>query len=797
MDANNTRYHAFITRADWAQCYGDPHHTHVPRTKAKMAGSQVLPAGTGWHFNALTLAPLTYEHKAAPNDTPPEPKDRRGAAQDRFGNIYWIDAARMAIRMFGSGAKTAIHFWRAGDGVACDAPNDTDEFAPSSVPTPSTIRELSGLAVTDDHYLVVGVVYPVAGLLIFDLQGGGAPRFIPWPKDAAFAPSDLAARPGNGAWILDRVTGDHARLWALDGRWQVIALGILPSSPAPSEADDFVPQTGGASAVPLQPVLTSQQFVTSAAHSFEGFAPFAIAGLPDCSVLLLDNDGGQGLGQVRRLQSEQGLVQVSEPVALLHRAYDFAFVPEHKDAKDGMQPDQLFVVLQQGNQALSYDIALKAGALALTDTKKYWPMRLFGGRGLLAGKEVAYYDSAQGLGEHWLPLVAMNKAKHVSAATFYTPVLDGREPDCVWHRLMLDGCLPPETQVRVRSRATNDLHVWPKTWDNEPALYLRGDGSELPFLSRQHRDARAGNGTWELLIQQARGQFIQLEITLMGDGRVTPQVRALRMYYPRFSYRDRYLPAIYRNPELTDAVVTEPDRLSAATFLDRFMANFEGVFTAIEDRIAAAQALLDARSAPADALVWLADWLGVALDPAWNERTRRLFIQHALHFFQYRGTRHGLSMALRLALDADDCLGPALFEFEQVGLNQSTRYRISEKFSARTQTTTEEQRAAVHLAAAHQFVVSLPVTASGQANLQDTQRKLALARRVIALEKPAHTDFTVKLYWALFRVGQARLGEDSVIGLGSRSPELMKPAVLGQSFLVESYIAGAISGVRA
>ena len=795
MDANNTRYHAFITRADWAQCYGDPHHTHVPRTKAKVAGSQVLPEGTGWYSNALTLAPLTYEHKAAPNDTAPEPQDRRGAARDRFGNVYWIDAARTAIRMFGSGAKTAVHYWRAGDSVACDVPNDSDEFAPSSTPAPPAIQELSGLAVTDDHYLVVGVVQPVAGLLIFDLQSGGAPSFMPWPKDAAFAPSDLAARPGNGVWILDVVMDEHARLWALDGRWQVIALGAAPNSSAPGDADDFAPLLGNVSNISQQPMLIPQQFVTSAAHAFEGFTPIAIAGLPDCSVLLLDNESGdKGLGRVRRLSVEQGVVQTSEPAALKFPAYAFEFVSEHKDAYDVVQPDQLFVVLQQGNQALSYDISLNTGGLVVTDTNKYWPMRLFGGRGLLAGKDTAYYDSAQGLGVRWLPLVAMNKAKHVSTATFYTPVLDGREPDCVWHRLLLDGCLPPETEVRVRSRATNDLNDWPKTWDNEPALYLRGDGSELPFVARQHRDARAGNGTWELLIQQARGQFIQLEITLAGDGRVTPQVRALRIYYPRFSYRDRYLPAIYRDPELIDAGRDSipNQQMAAATFLDRFMANFEGVFTAIEDRIAAAQVLLDARSAPADALAWLADWLGVVLDPTWNERTRRLFIQHALHFFQYRGTRHGLSMALRLALDDDACLGPTVFEFEQTGSNLSTRYRITEKFSTRTQTTIDEVRAA-----AHQFVVSLPVTASGQANLQDTQRKLALARRVIALEKPAHTDFTVQLYWALFQVGQARLGEDSVIGLGSRSPELMKPAVLGQSYLVESYIAGAISGVRA
>lgn len=790
MDANDTRYHAFITRADWAMCYTASDDAHVPHPKIVTSAFDALPDGTDWQANALTLQPKVYEHLAAPNDAPPTPQDRHGAARDRFGNVYWIDAARTAIRVSWSSAQAVAHFWRTGDGVACEAPNDDDAFEPSCPPTSLVIQALSGLAVTDDHYLVVGVLEPQAGLLIFDLHGGGAPQFMIWPAEIAFAPSDLAARPGGGVWILDE---HNARLWALDGRWQVVSLGTAPAILLESEADDFVPTgvptSDSASAGLNKPVLTPQSFSASAAYALTGYTPFAVAGLPDCSVLLLDNDGSGGRGQVRLLQVELGGTQVGLPVALRLPAHDFAFVPEYETPTPGPQPDQLFVALQHGNQALSYTIHLTENGLMLTETTQYWPMRLFGGKALVAGRTAAYYD----MGERWLPLIEMKKAKHVSTATFYTPVLDGREPDCVWHRLLLDGCLPPETQVNVRSRASNDATQWVEPWHAEPALYLRGDGSELPFAPGQRRDAQAGNGTWELLIQAAHGQFIQLEITLAGDGRVTPQVRALRLYYPRFSYSERYLPAIYRDPELTNATAQPNHTVEAATFLSRFLANFEGLFTAIEDRIAAAQVLLDARSAPADALAWLADWLGMALDPAWNVRTRRLFIRYAMHFFQYRGTRHGLIMALRLALDSDNCLGPEVFESDALnGAVQPSRYRITEAFRTRTQTTLLAIRDA-----AHQFVVSLPVVAAQQSGQDETerqnelQRQLALARRVIALEKPAHTDFTVRWYWALFRVGEARLGEDSLIGLGSRSPELMKPAVLGQSYLIESYIAGA------
>jgi len=73
----------------------------------------------------------------------------------------------------------------------------------------------------------------------------------------------------------------------------------------------------------------------------------------------------------------------------------------------------------------------------------------------------------------------------------------------------------------------------------------------------------------------------------------------------------------------------------------------------------------------------------------------------------------------------------------------------------------------------------------------ELERRLGLARRIVDLEKPAHTVFDVRFYWAFFRVGEARLGLDTQMGSGSRARELIPEAILGRAYVGSSFVGGA------
>ncbi|MBI1762141.1 MAG: hypothetical protein HYR56_11980 [Acidobacteria bacterium] len=665
MDANGTKFKLLLGRADWARCtdvHGSGHELGNFRAwqlEGVASSAPIIESDPPCDWDEaraeLTLRQQLFEFRQAGQANPVALPTRRGAARDRYGNWYWIAESGQELLVNSAGTHNTTHFWAACDGVQCEPASEFGAFqtrgaAPAPVP-----GQLRGLTITVDHFLLVGTLEP-GGLLVFDLHAGGPPQWLLWTSETPFAPFDLAARPGGGAWILDRdfnVPSRVPRLWEMDRHLHIVTQNPVAAPYAPSSASDlFQPKTP---LPPLQPAVTkvpppaAAPVLDADAWPLPGLDAVAIEVLPDNTVLVLADDAASGFAQVFPRRPGQApdaplttaviqqMIEPAQHASFTLRAHDFAFVPA-PDGAAASKRGTLYFVAPEGNQAFAFALSESGGQWQLKPLPEYLPLRAFGGKGLVAAGAQVYYDFA----DRWIPLVAQNRPRYAVAGVILSEVFDSAEPDCVWHRVMLDACLPPETRVSVRSRAANEqaaLDAAP--WQSEPQFYLRRSGSELPFIAHP-----PGRATWELLLQRARGRYLQLEVTLLGDGRATPRLAALRVYFPRFSYLAQYLPAVYRE----DA--------TSASLLERLLANFEGILTGIEDRIAAAQLLFDWRSAPAETLDWLADWFGLVTDPTWDEARKRLLLKYALTFFQARGTVAGLRLALRLALDAkvDDTL---------------------------------------------------------------------------------------------------------------------------------------------
>jgi phage tail-like protein len=329
-----------------------------------------------------------------------------------------------------------------------------------------------------------------------------------------------------------------------------------------------------------------------------------------------------------------------------------------------------------------------------------------------------------------------------------------------------------------------------------------------------------------VLLQRATGRYLQLQITLTGNGRTTPAVRALRAYYPRFAYPHRYLPEVY----LEDS--------ESNWFLERFLANPEGFFTDLEGKVRDIPLQFDPRTVTPDALEWLGTWLGIFMDPIWEQLgerrrsggdqgyrpaldRRRLLLRYALRLYARRGTPDGIRLALHLLLDPflEECLdrfrtaaterneslaaelaalgigypGPAMTDaqLEELMLayllapSRPSKIRIVERYLTRGGRAPVEGDAEAPTTTvldevgdfAHRFSVLIPDDLSVP--------EAAMVTRLVDLEKPAHTAFDVRRYWDFFVVGQARTGIDTVLGDDRR----FAPMVVGQSYVAEGFLS--------
>lgn len=870
VDVNGSRFHLLLSEQDWLHgVAGDS--GPAPSVSGGDQPDLEWSSSDGLHLRGFV--PFVRD------GLPPRlgRDDRRGADVDRFGTWWVVGEDRRTLTATRDDETEVV--WPS---APCEPTGTT--FEPES-PAAGTDTMLGGVAATDDHRLVVGLLDDAEpGLLVFDLVAGGGPVHVAWVGPLPFRPIDLATRPGGGVLVLDAdpdVAGP-ARVWPLDRQLQPVLTEPLEPvrvfvEPCPPPEPATAAGDGRHRALPWD---------------LPPGRPTAIDSLSDGTFVVLDEEADE----IRHHDGETVLAALPLADALTGRvdegtdefvlAHDIAIVESDDEAR------RLFVSDRSGTQVFVFDI----GPGTIEPRADDYPLRRHRGRALVGWCGDAWFDTA----EDWYPLVLRRRPRHAIEGIVESRVFDSGIERCRWHRIHLDGCLPTGTAVLIESRAHDDpAAVLRAPWRSEPQPYRRRSGSSLP-IEPPGRDV-GPTGTWETLLQRADGRYCQLRLTVRGRPTTSPQVHALRLVYPRFSYLHEYLPAVY----------DEQDR--PTRFLERYLANPEGLLTELEDRVDAAHLLVDPRAVPAEHLDWLASWLGWSFDYDLVDERRRLFLRHAVELMHRRGTVGGLVRMLELVLS--DCPAEALatdgpdpfgirviesfrtrrlgsvvpdgpgaidtsvvtdpterwvprlgaaelhhrfrlfldrrygtswsvamgtwvadrsrasltvspttpsepgeaedwraFLGEQLGLREVRlgveelplyrrfllqRYGRVERLAAAhglaatpdsfddvsfpttlpaTGAALDDWHAIVARAvpiatAAHRFTVLLPIDIDTDPHKQ--ARLVARARRVVAAERPAHTTFDVRPYWAAFRLGDARLGIDTQIGRSSRTVALV------------------------
>lgn len=288
-------------------------------------------------------------------------------------------------------------------------------------------------------------------------------------------------------------------------------------------------------------------------------------------------------------------------------------------------------------------------------------------------------------------LAPLSKKTSALTGTVTCRTVDSHTRGHAWHRVYVEAIVPPGTGIRLLLAAhdedrepedradlapedrpffPHDIGFVPKPAENThgeppPRAALVDAASEIPFEKGFFGCASSSPdaGLYTVLAQRSgrvvrtlSGRRLSIRVELYGTGTHAPEVAAIRVYGPRLSYVDRYLPELYAE------TVFGPDGLAQGSatgsdFLTRFLSIVEGALTPIEDRVASAHLLTDARKTPDDALPWLASWVGLALDPVIPPACQRAILMAAPDLARCHGTLRGLGLCIDALTGGDVAAG--------------------------------------------------------------------------------------------------------------------------------------------
>ncbi|HTM20988.1 MAG TPA: phage tail protein, partial [Kofleriaceae bacterium] len=616
-----------------------------------------------------------------------------------------IDDVPLLPSMAMDGMGNHVH-WDGGALVSVSHLAARHGLAPRAFALPAEALPVTDIAVGDDDVLYVaggGAVW------LIDLRGRFDLQVVPAP--AGFEPQRVAARAGGGAWLLDVDHGAVARLTGLP----LIKTGVVVQQ----EPDDRLlacdPNPHPPRWQPVQGQVPADEKAVALSANRDG----------RLVVLSLGRAGGGA-----RLRTVIDEVRLSLPLSLAGPRWPHALAwldadrialatRGHLEGPNGQPRDPgVWVYGLPRAQAERWAAASPAGAQALPAPwaeplqaqGDYYPLAGWTGGPFVNTRpgERLHYPRAMAVqpGQPPLPVPVPVARVSLAARARYgvvanvaegtppdAPVLaavglvDTRQPSTVWHRLYLEGAVPPGCAMVVWLASTDAGPPAFKPGDPTQRArwhpHLVGERSALPPEVQAALGADVPRAVWlpepsevpqgrsmlccpgeagrtglfGVLIQRAglavrslQGPRLWATVELFGNGRETPELVMLRAYAGRLSYRDRYLPSLYHEATFGE----EADRAARATgpdFLDRFLHLFEGLSTDIEGRIAASALLTDADACPGDALPWLAAWVGMAFEQGMPVARRRRMLAHAAGLARRHGTLQGFRMALDIASD--------------------------------------------------------------------------------------------------------------------------------------------------
>lgn len=216
-------------------------------------------------------------------------------------------------------------------------------------------------------------------------------------------------------------------------------------------------------------------------------------------------------------------------------------------------------------------------------------------------------------------------AAATEAGTFVSCLMDAREKQMVWQRMVTNIQLGENMAVEIAVYATDSEA---EVQFVEQLLDQRDDTSLMDKTRRMDdlQQLRVRNPQ-DILLHQVTGRYLWIRINMWGNGQSGPVIKTIQIFFPRITW-NRYLPGLYQGSE--------------QEFLTRYLAIFQTLYQDLDTTIRTDLGWLDVGAAKDGELQWLAGWLHARNSHLWETDRLRRCLSDGGAVFRGLGTVRGL-----------------------------------------------------------------------------------------------------------------------------------------------------------
>lgn len=216
---------------------------------------------------------------------------------------------------------------------------------------------------------------------------------------------------------------------------------------------------------------------------------------------------------------------------------------------------------------------------------------------------------------------------------FLSRMLDAREKETVWHRLVMESEIGDNMAVFLHIFATDSRKLADRivSMKNESHHTVMEQLDQIASMNGIRK--LSFRNPQDVLLHQLEGRFTWLGIIMWGNGSGSPRLHSIRMDFPRETWNS-WLPELYQG--------------KGQEFLERYLGIFQSLYLDMECGIRGNTRYLDLQAAEPEVLIWLAGWIRAEHVNLWTPERFRQYLSQGVGMYALRGTARGLVCLVEL-----------------------------------------------------------------------------------------------------------------------------------------------------